>query len=38
MYGRDVYVEVKFASQRRDNWADIEQQARALIRGFQVKR
>ncbi|MEZ0121824.1 MAG: hypothetical protein AB9Q17_08265 [Candidatus Reddybacter sp.] len=38
MHGRDVYAEVKFASQLRDNWAEIEQQARALIRGFQVKR
>ncbi len=38
MYGRDIYVEVKFATQLRDNWADIEQQARTLIRGFQVKR
>ncbi|OUS07804.1 hypothetical protein A9Q90_05150 [Gammaproteobacteria bacterium 54_18_T64] len=38
MHGGDVYVELKFASQRRDNWARIQQQARALIRGFQVKR
>ncbi len=38
MHGRDVYAELKFASQGRDNWAGIEQQARALIRGFQVKR
>jgi len=38
MHGKDVYAEVKFASQRRGNWAEIQQQARALIRGFQVKR
>ncbi|MBL4782058.1 MAG: hypothetical protein JKX92_07420 [Porticoccaceae bacterium] len=38
MHGGDVYVELKFTSQRRDNWALIQQQARALIRGFQVKR
>lgn len=38
MQGRDVYVEVKFTAQLRDKWAEIEQQARTLIRGFQVKR
>ncbi len=38
MHGKDVYVEVKFAAQLRDKWADIEQQARTLIRRFQVKR
>ena len=38
MHGKDVYVEVKLAAQLRDKWADIEQQARTLIRSFQVKR
>ncbi len=38
MHGKDVYAEVKFAAQLRDKWADIEQQARTLIRSFQVKR
>jgi hypothetical protein len=38
MHGKDVYAEVKFPAQLRDKWADIEQQARTLIRRFQVKR
>jgi hypothetical protein len=38
MHGKDVYAEVKFPAQLRDKRADIEQQARTLIRSFQVKR
>ena len=38
MHGKDVYAEVKFAAQLRDKSSDIEQQARTLIRSFQVKR
>ena len=38
MQGKDVAVEVKFAAQLRDKSTDIEQQARGLVRRFQVRR
>ncbi len=38
MQGKDVTVEVKFAAQLQRKWADIEQQARSLVRDFQVRR
>lgn len=38
MQGKDVTVEVKFAAQLRAKSIDIEQQARDLVRRFQVRR
>ena len=38
MHGNDVYAEVKSASQRRADWAELQQQSESLIDSFQVRR
>lgn len=38
MHGSDIFVEIKFAKENRNNWAVYQQKAEVLVATFQVKR